>query len=82
MALTGIGIPIATLEGFAAPAQSHLGERVTVQYSQEALDDFGSGVIWPIAEKKHNDGKFKTVGETKVVRITMADCQKWMDSDV
>lgn len=81
MSLIGIGSPISTLEGFAARAESHMGDMVTVKYSQEALEDFGSGVIWPVAENKYSDGKYDTAGEVKVIKVTTADCQKWMDDN-
>jgi hypothetical protein len=80
MPLQDIGPSVITLTGINTRAVDQNGSDVTISASQEAIDDFGWGVIMPMASRKYDDGQFDT-SNPPLVRVTAADCQQWMNDN-
>lgn len=80
MPLEDTGPNVVTLTGINTRAVDQDGNVVVISASQESIDDFGWGVIIPMASRKYDDGLFDT-GSTPLVRVTSSDCQKWMDDN-
>ncbi len=80
MPLEVAGPSTVTLTGINTPAVDRNGTAVIISASQEAIDDFGWGVILPMASRKYDDGMLDA-NSTPMVRVTVADCQRWMDDN-
>lgn len=80
MPLIDIGPALDTLSGAITRTLNQADQHVLVETTHEAIQDFGWGVIMPMASQKYDDGELEAETPAKV-RVTTADCQRWIDAN-
>ena len=80
MPLVDTGPTSVTLIGVNTRSLDQHGQVVVISTTQEAIDDFGWGVIMPMASRKYDDGMFDS-GFHPTVRVNAADCRRWLDDN-
>lgn len=74
MALIPDGREVATETGANRSGSDLDGQSVVVSSSHEAIEDFGWRTVWQAAETKYSRNLFEEIGDTRVIRVTTADC--------
>jgi hypothetical protein len=74
MALIPNGREVSTETGANRSGSDLDGQPVVVSGSHEEIEDFGWRTVWQAAETKYSRGLFEQIGDTRVIRVTTADC--------
>ena len=74
MALIPDGREVDTEFGTNRSGKDLKGNPVVVSGSHEAIQDYGWRTIWGGGETKYQRGKYEQIGDTRLVRVTVADC--------
>lgn len=75
MALVWTGQEVETETGENRLGHDMDNNRVVVSGSHEAINDYGWRTIWQAGETKYGRGEYDENGETRLIRVTTADCK-------
>ncbi|OHD03823.1 MAG: hypothetical protein A2095_05500 [Sphingomonadales bacterium GWF1_63_6] len=74
MALIPDGREVGTETGVNRSGKDLDGNPVVVSASHEAIQDYGWPTAWGAGETKYQRGTYEQIGDTRLIRVTTADC--------